>query len=414
MLRSLSSGVSGMRSNQVRMDVIANNIANVNTVGFKSSRATLKDGFSQLLQGASRPQGDLGGLNPKQVGLGAQVGSIDMLFSQGAIEASSRETDLALQGDSFFVVAKGNQRMYTRAGTFEFDASGRLVQSGTGYVVQGRLATNGVLGGSVRDIVVPMGLTTPAQATSTAILGGNLDAAAATGATRDSSIYVFDAMGAKHELKVTFTKSATANTWDWAIDASVLTPAEAASLTGGSGTVTFDGTGQLIAGGAPVVGFTPDNGASPMSVTLDFGSGMTGLTQFASASTAVIRDQDGYTMGTLESVTIDRTGTIIGGFTNGIVQPIAQIALADFVNPAGLERQGDNLFGASANSGEPVLGYALEGANSLIQSKSLEMSNVDVAQEFTNMIVTQRGFQASSRVITTSDEMLQEVVNLKR
>jgi flagellar hook protein FlgE len=414
MLRSLSSGVSGMRSNQVRMDVIANNIANVNTVAFKSSRASLKDGFSQLLQGASRPQGGLGGVNPKQVGLGSEVGSIDMMFSQGPVEASSRETDLALQGDSFFVVAKGNQRMYTRAGTFEFDAAGRLVQSGTGYVVQGRLATNGVLGGAVGDVIVPMGLTTPARATTTAAIGGNLDVAAAVGDTRESSIYVFDAMGAKHELKVIFTRNAAANTWDWAIDTSVLTPAEAATLTGGSGTVTFDGTGQIIPGPAPVIGFTPDNGAAPISITLDFGGGLTGLTQFAAPSTAVIRDQDGYTMGTLENITIDRTGTLIGGFTNGVVQPLGQIALADFVNPAGLERRGDNLFGASANSGEPVLGYSLEGASSLIQSKSLEMSNVDVAQEFTNMIVTQRGFQASSRVITTSDEMLQEVVNLKR
>jgi flagellar hook protein FlgE len=415
-MRSLFSGVSGMSSNQTRMDVIANNIANVNTVAFKAGRATFQEGFAELLQSATRPQGDLGGLNPMQVGLGVQVGSIDTLYSQGTTESTSQETDLSIQGDALFVVGRGDQQMYTRAGNFQFDANGNLVQQGTGLIVQGRMATNGVLGGPIGNIQIPKDLTSPASATTGMKIGGNLDASAAAGTTRDMSINVYDALGAKHELKIVFTKAATpANTWNWQVDPSTLTTAEAASLTGNTGTVSFDGAGNLTAPTtAPVIGFTPDTGATAMAVTVDFGNGMSGLTQFASPSTAVVQDQNGFTMGSLETITIDRTGTIVGGFTNGIVRPLAQVALADFVNPGGLERQGENLYAASANSGEPVVGYAGEGSTSLVQSKSLEASNVDLAQEFTNMIIAQRGFQASSKVITTSDEMLQDVVSLRR
>lgn len=416
MMRSLFSGVSGMRSNQTRMDVIANNIANVNTVAYKAARATFQEGFAELLQSATRPQGGLGGLNPMQVGLGVEVGSIDTLYSQGTIQNSSVETDLSIQGDSLFVVGRGDQRMYTRAGNFQFDSDGHLVQQGTGLIVQGRMATNGVLGGTIGDIQIPADLTSPASATDRVKVGGNLDASAAPGAVREMSINVYDTLGAKHELKLLFTKSATTpNTWDWQVDASALSATEAASLSGNTGTVTFDGAGALTAPAtAPAIGFAPDSGATPLAVTVDFGSGMAGLTQFASPSSAVIQDQNGFTMGSLESITIDRTGRLIGGFTNGIVRPLAQVALADFVNPAGLERRGENLYSASSNSGEPVVGFAAEGSTSLIQSKSLEASNVDLAQEFTNMIIAQRGFQASGKIITTSDEMLNEVVSLKR
>lgn len=410
MMRSLFAGVSGMRANQTRMDVIANNIANVNTVAFKAGRATFQEGFSELLQSATRPQGDLGGLNPMQVGLGVKVGSIDTLYSQGTLQASSLETDLAIQGDSLFVVGRGDQQMYTRAGNFQFDADGSLVQQGTGLIVQGRMATNGVLGGPIGDIQIPTDLTSPAAATGNLRIGGNLDSTAVAGDTRAMSINVYDTLGTKHELKIVFTRNATpANSWDWAVDGTALSATEAASLTGNTGTVTFDGTGSLTGpAAAPVIGFTPDSGATAMAVTVDFGSGMAGLTQFASPSTAVVQEQDGYTMGSLESITIDRTGQIVGGFTNGIVRPMAQVALADFVNPGGLERDGQNLYAASANSGEAVVGFAAEGSTSLIQSKSLEASNVDLAQEFTNMIIAQRGFQASSKIITTSDEMLNE------
>ena len=164
MMRSLFAGVSGLRNHQVRMDVIGNNIANVNTVAFKAGRVTFKEGFAQLLQGASRPPGDHGGINPIQVGLGMQIGSIDQMFTQGNIETTGVNTDLAIQGDSFFVVAKGNQHFYTRSGNFQMDADGRLVASTNGFVVQGKMAVNGILQDGITDIVLPFGQKTPARA----------------------------------------------------------------------------------------------------------------------------------------------------------------------------------------------------------------------------------------------------------
>jgi flagellar hook protein FlgE len=178
MLRSLFTGVSGLRNHQVRMDVIGNNIANVNTVAYKASRVTFKEGFAQLLQGASRPPGDQGGINPIQVGLGMQVGSIDQLFAQGNFETTGQTTDLAIQGDGMFVVRKGNQSFYTRSGNFQLDADGRLVSPTNGFVVQGQLYVDGQLQDGIQDIRLPFGQRVSAQPTTRMRLAGNLNASA--------------------------------------------------------------------------------------------------------------------------------------------------------------------------------------------------------------------------------------------
>jgi flagellar hook protein FlgE len=426
MMRSLFSGVSGLRNHQVRMDVIGNNISNVNTVAFKAGRVTFKEGFAQLLQGASRPPGDHGGINPIQVGLGMQIGSIDTLFGQGNLETTGLATDLAIQGDSFFVVAKGAQHFFTRAGNFQLDAGGRLVAPTNGSVVQGRMANNGVLQDGISDIVLSFGQKTGARATSSVALGGNLDASAPVftgtfdaagrldpanaGAWTDTSISVYDSLGNQHDVKVQLWKTG-ADEWSWQLDGTNLptgfTPSSPQSLK-------FDTAGLLIPPtAAPTIGFTPA-GAEPIDVTLDLGSGINGITSFAGNSTAVLRDQNGYAAGHLQNFSIDRTGVITGSFTNGTNVVLGQIVLADFNNPAGLLRVGDNMYATSSNSGGAVLGFSTEGSQSTLMSGAVEMSNVDLAQEFTNMIVAQRGFQANSRVITNSDEMLQEVVNLKR
>jgi flagellar hook protein FlgE len=527
MMRSLFAGVSGLRNHQVRMDVIGNNVANVNTVAFKSSRVTFKEGFAQLLQGASRPPGDHGGINPIQVGLGMQVGSIDQMFTQGNIETTGVTTDLAIQGDSMFVVAKGTQHFYTRSGNFQMDADGRLVSPTNGFVVQGRMAVNGVMQEGITDIKLPFGQKTAARATTSVKLGGNLNADAAvfsgpfvavpvvppvttppagmpagysvvmdgaatsghygfvqnqttgvvelykngiaTGITRQgadgaslnfgeitlqlptgwtagngafatfdpemnvthrstintidsanlrsftsTSISVFDSLGTKHELKAYLYKSAP-NAWTWAIDSSGMDGLASPPVISGSQTFQFNENGTLNTAGLviPTISFQPA-GAQEIRINLDPGSGINGLTHFQGSSTAVLRDQDGYTMGSLQSFSVDRTGMISGAFTNGINVTLGQIVLADFNNPGGMLRVGDNMYAVSGNSGGAVLGFPLEGSQSFITSGALEMSNVDLAQEFTNMIVSQRGFQANSRVITNSDEMLQEVVNLKR
>lgn len=428
MMRSLFSGVSGLRNHQVRMDVIGNNISNVNTVAFKAGRVTFKEGFAQLLQGASRPPGDHGGINPIQVGLGMQVGSIDTMFSQGNLESTGLNTDLAIQGDSFFVVAKGNQHYYTRAGNFQLDADGRLVSPTNGFVVQGRMADNGVFLDGIRDIVLPFGQKTAARATDAVTLAGNLNAAApiftgtfdAAGRAdpqnanswTESSITVYDSLGNQWDVKIRFWKTAD-DEWSWELDGTNL-PAGFTPPNGTPQTLTFGPDGTLNAPATPpTITFDPP-GAQPISITVDLGSGVNGITAFAGTNTAVLRDQNGYTAGQLQSFSIDRAGTITGAFTNGTSVVLGQIVLADFNNPAGLLRVGDNMYEVSGNSGGAVLGYALEGSRSTLVSGALEMSNVDLAQEFTSMIIAQRGFQANSRVITNSDEMLQEVVNLKR
>ncbi|HEY0969849.1 MAG TPA: flagellar hook protein FlgE [Gemmatimonadales bacterium] len=438
MMRSLFAGVSGLRNHQVRMDVIGNNVANVNTVAFKAGRVTFKEGFAQLLQGASRPPGDHGGINPIQVGLGMQIGSIDQMFIQGNIETTGANTDLAIQGDSFFVVAKGNEHYYTRSGNFQVDADGRLVSPTNGFVVQGRMYENGRAIDGVQDIRLPFGQKTAASPTSRVALAGNLDASApvfSDGATPPgpgdpanaahralpenaksfvkTSITVYDSMGTKHELKIDLYKSA-ADRWSWSVDDAQLDVGGGALSIAGSTDFTFGPDGTIMTPSPlPVISFTP-LGATRIDVTLDPGSGVNGLSQFAGTSTAVLRDQDGYAAGTLQNFSIDRTGLITGAFTNGVNVSLAQIVLADFNNPGGLLRVGDNMYATSGNSGGAVLGFALEGSQSFVTSGALEMSNVDLAQEFTNMIVAQRGFQANSRVITNADEMLQEVVNLKR
>jgi flagellar hook protein FlgE len=446
MMRSLFAGVSGLRNHQVRMDVIGNNVANVNTVSFKAGRVTFKEGFAQLLQGASRPPGDHGGINPIQVGLGMQIGSIDQMFTQGNIETTGVATDVAIQGDSFFVVAKGNQHFYTRSGNFQLDADGRLVSPTNGFVVQGRMAVNGVLQDGISDIRLPFGQKTPARATEHVNLAGNLDAAAGVMMDRTvdppvpivdpldpsldptvfadplnkksivhTSITVYDSVGAKHEMKIVMWKTGSLE-WSWKLDDRNLNLANPLPPGSNEGSFSFTTSGAIDTSPPftlPVIDFEP-TGSLPMSITVNPGEGANGLSHFASSSTAVLRDQDGYTMGTLQNFSIDRTGTVTGAFTNGINVTLGQIVLADFNNPGGLLRVGDNMYGVSGNSGGAVLGFALEGSQSFVTSGALEMSNVDLAQEFTNMIVSQRGFQANSRVITNSDEMLQEVVNLKR
>ena len=368
MMRSLFSAVSGLKNHQVRMEVIGNNVANVNTVAFKSGRVTFKEGFAQMLSGATRPPATQGGLNPRQVGLGMQVASIDTNFSQGNLETTGVSTDLAIQGDAFFMVSRGAETSYTRAGNFAVDGAGRLVSSTNGYRVQGRMASGGVLSQTLSDITLPTGQQTPAAQTSTVTVGANLNAAAAIGATSavDTSITVYDSQGTQHELKVTFTKTA-ANTWSWAVDptamglaAGAVTDNNGDAIVGG-GTLTFSAANGLLTAPMtnPTLTFTPVGGASAMTLTLDFGAGgVTGLTQFAGISSASMIDQDGFSAGTLQNYTINLTGTIVGGFSNGNSMVLGQLALASFNNPGGLVRTGDNNYAMSANSGEPQIAFA--------------------------------------------------------
>lgn len=417
MMRSLFAGVSGLRNHQTRMDVIGNNIANVNTVAFKASRVVFKEGFAQLLQGASRPPGNLGGINPIQIGSGMNIGSIDQLFSQGSLESTGQNTDLAIQGDGFFVLSNGQRQVYTRAGNFQLDANGKLINPNNGFVVQGINADpfgNFSTGSPIGDVQLRLGDKSPAQATSDMTLTGNLDAKAAVGDVHSMGVTVYDETGTPHALQIDFTNTGP-GAWDWTV-----TSGSATIAPSGNGTVTFNTNGSLATftypGGGNLITVTPQGGGAPFDITINAGTvnGIDGLVGFANPSNAVVSSQNGYQAGDLTDISIDTRGVVTGFFTNGVSRSLAQIALARFNNPAGLLRTGDNVYETSANSGIAVLGFAGVSNTSTITPGALENSNVDISQEFTNMIVTQRGFQANARVITTSDEMLNELVNLRR
>lgn len=653
MIRALYAGVSGLMSHSIKLDVIGNNIANVNTYGFKSGRVTFAEALAQRIGTPYAPYDRFGGVNPVEVGLGTKVSSIDNNFSQGNLLSSGIITDLALQGDGFFVLNDGIKNYYTRAGAFQIDAQGNLVAQGGLLFVQGKMADiNGNIptGTSIENINLPFGQKEPAHATTEvnyfcnlnadsnalaeiwtaneafttfasvtggatpttpmtiddsndqfnisvdgglqtdvsiaqgtyndvdalvqaindgltnaglsnavvalkiddpvlgeliefrtvstgasssialydagegfmnivgitsgasgtgiasastlindlaevtnslvagdtiSISGTDSDGSSITGtytyadghtvqdlldsidstftgataslnsagkvvlidnltgessttislssgenqgtfslptfsntiAGRDygshsTSIDVYDSLGTAHNIEMAFTKAAEENVWNWSInvDSGLTIPA-----SGDSGTITFNDDGSLANFiGGPLV-FTPP-GAQAMSVDLDPGTPGTfnGITQFDSPSTTIALEQNGYSMGELEDISIEVGGIISGTFSNGVVKTLGQIAIADFNNPAGLTKAGNNLYNESANSGGAVFGWAQTNFNTTINSGYLEMSNVDLTREFTELIVAQRGFQANARVIQTSDMVLAEINGLKR
>lgn len=389
MLRSLYSGISGLRSHQTMLDVTANNIANVNTVAFKASATQFEDTLSQLTKGASSPQATVGGTNPAQIGLGVKVAGISTNFAQGSTQSTGRALDVMISGDGFFVTSSGGQTAYTRAGALDFDQQGRLVTP-DGALVQGWTAVDGVIdsGGPVGNVTLPRNAVSPAIATTTAQVGGNLPADATvtppTVLTRDTTVY--DASGNATQLSLTFTK--TAGGWD------VSNGADTASLAYIDGKLDTTGATSLTTAG----------------ITFD----LSATTSYAGLTTASVTNQNGRDAGTLQTFTLSPDGTLVGSFSNGASQAIGQIALATFVNPSGLQKAGSSSYTSTFNSGTALLGIAGQSGMGSLSSGALEMSNVDLSQEFTNLIVAQRGFQANARIITTSDDVLQELTNLKR
>jgi flagellar hook protein FlgE len=428
MMRSLFSGVSGLRNHQTAMDVIGNNIANVNTVGFKASRVNFEDVLSQTLQNASSPQGTRGGTNPMQVGLGMGVASIDTLFTDGSFQSTGSPTDLAIAGQGFFVLSNGTDNVYTRAGNFNFDSQGNFLSSG-GYPVLGWMAdasgninTNQPVG----TLTVPVDTAMAPKVSSTITYSGNLSGSAAVGTEVATAIDVYDAQGNKYVLNAAFEKTA-ANTWSLTPNATITTTdASGATVTVGNvavGTATsvkFNADGSLdttsVAGSFTITPAGPFAGAAAFTVTPDISA----LTQYGSgdstdtSSTAKALESDGYPSGTLTGKVIDSNGIISGKFSNGRQQVLGQVAMAVFSNPGGLDKIGDNLYTTSNNSGNAQIGTVNTGGRGALNPGSLEMSNVDLAEQFSEMIVTQRGFEANSKIISVSDEMLQTLANLKR
>ncbi len=417
MMRSMFAAISGLRNHQTFLDVVGNNLANVNTVGFKMARVTFQDILSQTVRGPSSSTATTGGINPAQVGLGMLIGGIDTIQSQGNLQSTSKPTDLALQGDGYFVLSDGAQQVFARDGSFDIATDGRLVSPNTGFVVQGWNAVAGVINSSVDPvgISIPIGKAVIGQVSTQNTLNGNLNANAA--APFSTVISSYDALGGLHKVTVEFTKTG-ANTWTWTavtadVDGSAVTYIAGDTDTVALRTITFDGaTGAVLTpAGNKSITITPAaaGGAAAYALAIDF----TELTQLVSAN-EVTSSSDGASAGSLVSFSIGNSGEISGIYSNGLNQTLGQIAIASFTNPGGLVREGSNVYTTSSNSGAAQIGLPGTGGRGQLSAGFLEMSNVDLAQQFTNMIIAERGFQANSRVITTSDEMLLDLVNLKR
>ncbi len=412
---SIYTGVTGLKAHEQAVDVIANNIANINTVGFKAARANFQEALSQTLRAASAAGGGRGTSNPMQLGLGSQIGSIDNLMAQGNMKFTGNTMDLAIQGSGFFLLSDGSGEFLTRNGSFVLGADNRLISAGTAMPVLGWQA-DPVTGALPTDqmitpgsyLTIPIGVMSIAKASENVSYQANLDAGAAAATAVDTSCYVYDSLGTQHRVDITFTKTATDNQWTWAADSPDADP----GVPGSTGTLIFDANGQITTPTFDLsVTLLASGGATnPIDATLS----VAGVTQLAGASTVQAVSQDGLPMGTLQSFTIDDQGIITGTFTNGMFRTLGQLALARFANPAGLSKVGDSMWKTSVASGPAAVVWPSTADAGTLASGYLEMSNVDLASEFANLIVTQRGFQANSRVITTADEMLQDVLTIKR
>ncbi len=416
---SFSQGLSGLSANAVYLDTIGNNLANINTIGYKASAVSFMDLVSQTIGGTSS--------NPMQVGLGVTTGSISPIFSQGAIENTREATNAAIQGNGFFVVNDGSGNAYTRAGNFSFDSDGALVTP-DGYKVQGWTATNAAgdidTTGSLTDIIIPPGVLRQPTATSSMSTVTNLDSDAAVADTYTDSVQIVDSLGASHVATILYTKTA-ASTWSYEITVPATEATGTAGTTAGTvrigavGSLTFNGAGAMTAPIADVTLTGPTtwaDGATVSSITWDLinADGDPTITSFAAASATSSKTQNGSAAGMIDNISIKANGSIVATLGAGQTVTVGQLALASFNNPKGLVKLGSSRYGESQSAGIANIGVAGTGGRGSLIGSALEQSNVDIAQEFTRMILAQRGYQANSKTITTSDELLLETLNLKR
>jgi len=348
-----------------------------------------------------------------QIGLGVSLASIENLMSQGNLKSTGRPTDIAILGDGFFVLSDGAEIVFTRGGVFQLDGRNRLVSAGNGMRLLGWTAdpATGEIDTTTNldpgaEIIIPIGTRLAARQTANLVYQGNLNASQDPAEPVDTSLTIYDSLGAAHQITLTFTKSAVnPNEWSWGVTSPDGTCAD-------TGTITFTEQGECQNGAISfTLTLTNPNGAT---ANIPISADLTTVTQLVGTTSAQAVSQDGLPVGALQSFTIDELGIVTGVYSNGMSERLAQIALAAFTNPAGLSKLGGGLYSPSANSGNPIVKPPNVGSNGTLAAGFVEMSNVDLAQEFANLIITQRAFQANSRVVTTADEMLQDVLTLKR
>lgn len=411
MFTIFNTALSGLSAISTAVDIVGNNLANLNTVGYKASTVSFHD-----LMGTQ-----MGTSSGTAAGIGVAAPLSTRHFTQGSIQQSTGAFDAAIEGQGFFVVRDNNGRqLYTRAGNFTIDASGHLVTA-TGQFVQGWASDGGTLSisGAPADLVLPMSGLSPAKATATVSFSGNLDAGATAGdasATYSVPLQIVDSLGSGHTITVTFNKSA-AGKWDYtaAIPAADLKQGGTTQLA--KGTLSFDANGKLDPATKPVslsiTGFA--NGAGDANISWNLTSGGAGLiTQFAEKSGVSAANQDGRLSGQITGVGLADGGLLVARYSSGQQQTIGQIALASITNPESLVSVGDNNLAATPGTSAAAIGPAGSSGRGSVIAGALEASTVDIAVEFTNLITFQRSYAANSRVITTGDEMLQDLVNIKR
>lgn len=437
-MTSFYSGLTGLSAYSNALNIVGNNLANINTTAFKSSVINFEDLVTSTFGGIASS----GNGNPMQIGLGALPNSISGVFSQGSIQNTSEATNIAIEGNGFFVVGDSvDDRYYTRAGNFSFNKEGYLVNPAGKYVLgftdeddNGNIISSGPLS----MIYMPSNSISDPEETTNVQTYVNLDVNApidnaATPATDEAehyftSVTVYDSKGAPHTLTVEFVHQGLngAGNDEWTYDATfpgadVIGGVAGTPFSVGNGTVEFDATGTLVVPAAdvgfvnqPAAGFT--NGSDPMNFTWDLfdDNGVPALTGYPLPSSTSSTNSNGYPPGNLTSMIVDTDGMIQGVFSNGQVEDIGQIATAVFNNPQGLLRLGRNLYAETNSSGTTAIGAPGTGGRGSVMGGALEASNVDIAQQFTDMIIFERGYQANSRIITTSDEVIQQALALKR
>jgi flagellar hook protein FlgE len=408
MFTSFNTALSGLNANTTAIDVTGNNLANLNTTGFKASTVSFHDLVTESI-GA--------GLGSTQVGFGVGTPITMRQFSQGAIQSTGGPLDAAVQGDGFFVVKDREQIEYTRGGNFQVDPLGNLVTS-TGQKVQGWSMIGGVLNtnGPLSDITVPTGSLAAPVGTKNTSVDLNLNASAKAGFS--TSLQIYDSLGTSHTVTYNFTKSATPNQWDYSVtvpDADLNAP-----FTPLTGTLQFDANGNLSSPVStdvpPVIAITGfADGAADMNINFNMFNGTTPrFTQFAQPSATSAVSQDGSPAANLVSVGLADGGQVLARYSNGAQVVVGQMALATVRNPQTLIAIGNNNFETGANTALPAIGMPGTGGRGLVLGGSVEASTVDIAREFTNLIIFQRGYQANAKVITTVDQISQDTINLKQ
>ncbi|HEY7825328.1 MAG TPA: flagellar hook protein FlgE [Candidatus Acidoferrales bacterium] len=408
---SFSTSLSGLEADSQDLSVISNNLANLNTVAYKGGTATFQDLFYQQI-------GSSGDGNPIQVGVGTTIGTVAGNYTQGTVQSTGVPTDVAVEGNGFFVGSNNGEQVYLRAGNFTVGPTG-ILQAADGSQILGFPAVNGAINTNQTPgpLTISTGTISPPKSTANAQLSMNLNSGATVGTVFSTPLTVYDSLGAAHILTYTFT-----NTGPGAWSYNITIPAADVGAAGApvsikAGTLTFNGAGQLTAPAGNVTGINIAglaDGANTLTYNWNLYSSPTTpvLTQVAAPSAVSTTQQDGFSAGSLSSYTINSDGTIEGTFSNGQTQPLGQILLASFANEQGLVRNGSNEFIASLSSGAANIGIPGTGGRGTLSGGALEQSNVDIATEFAALIVAQSGYQANAKVVTTLDTITQDTINL--